>query len=68
MGVGLLSERLQEARQKTDKFVEIKVPNRKDHVIESWTDGQLEQERLAVAGEALADEVWPNDDFGDWES
>ena len=75
VGAGLLAARLQMARSRMRRFVEICVPNRhrERNLIEFIPDVDLEavespeHQKLAHTGEALAGETWNSDDFSDWE-
>ena len=76
VGAPLLLERLQTVRKRMRRFLEIRVPNRsnKRNLIEFISDTDLEaietleHQRLVQAGGVLASEIFPEDDFSDWES
>lgn len=74
VGGRLLAERIGAARQAMREFFDIRIPDRKWNITEYVPDTELEAQddlehrKLALAGESSVGDVWPNDDFGDWES
>lgn len=71
-----LASKLRAAVHRARRFVELRIPNRWNNkdLVELWPDTDLEaaespeHQRLADAGSALVSDVWPNDDFSDWET
>lgn len=71
-----LASKLRAALDRARRFVELRIPNRWNNkdLIELWPDTDLEaavspeHQKLADAGTALVNDVWPNDDFSDWET
>jgi hypothetical protein len=73
IGGELLRQRLEAARKRSRKFLEIRIPRQCKNLIEFIPDLDLESletaelSALAEAGLRMAAEVWPEDDFSDWE-
>lgn len=73
VGAGLLAEQLRAAQSRMRRFVLLRIPSRKQYLIEFVPDIDLEavespeHRGLAEAGVALAASVWGEDDFEDWE-
>jgi hypothetical protein len=71
LGAKLMVERLQAAAARMREWVELRA-DRRWSVVEIVPDiaaaaaNSDDLDRLAIAGEQLAAEVWPADDFSDW--
>ncbi len=73
VGAGLLARQLRGACDRMHAFVEFRVPGRRRDLVVFIPDVDLvspadEFERLGIAGVELANQVWPPDDFSDWEA
>jgi len=69
-------EEIQEVQKRVRRFMEVIVPNRrnKQDLVQFVADTDLESresdehQRLGQMGLILASQVWPADDFSDWET
>jgi len=74
IGGSLMVERVQMALLRARDNIDIRIPSRKRNLIEFIpdTDREAEESRehqqLAEAGANMADDVWGNEDFSDWET
>lgn len=73
VGGSLMVERVQMALMRARNNVDIRIPSRKRNLIEFIPDTEREAEesrehqRLAETGATIVGDVWPNEDFSDWE-
>ncbi|MHC4444837.1 MAG: hypothetical protein ACYTF1_08290 [Planctomycetota bacterium] len=73
VGAQLLAQQLRRARDEMKEYVEFRIPSRKRDLVFFVPDVALpptptsELDKLSMAGEKLTSEVWPTEDFSDWE-
>jgi len=65
--VAPLIEQLSDAQSAANRFILLRVPSRGRDLLEIIPDTELDDVALGQAGEALAAEILPHEDFADWE-
>jgi len=74
VGARLAAERIEAALARARRSLDIRILSRKRNLVEFIPDTEreaqesLEHEHLAETGANMAVEVWPSEDFSDWET